>query len=253
MVRCEQCGGENPDSGRFCKDCGAPMTATCPACGGKVLSGARFCGACGSQLEIEPGRPGPAEPHPADSGSPMLAEGEHKQVTILFCDLVSSTALAERLGAERLLSLVNRFFDLGQAEIQRYGGPVSQFMGDGFMALFGAPIAYEDHARRATLAALGIQRRLDEQRAGRPAVWGRGSSPYRGEHRPGRGRQDRRRATDYTAIGDTANVAARLEQGAEPGMIVISEATAGWWQATCGSSRRLVQVTGAESPSPPTS
>ena len=75
MVRCEQCGGENPDSGLFCKDCGASITATCPACGGRVTAGARFCGACGTPLEVEAGRPGQAEPRPADSGLALAPRG----------------------------------------------------------------------------------------------------------------------------------------------------------------------------------
>jgi class 3 adenylate cyclase len=86
--------------------------------------------------------------------------GERKQVTVLFCDLANSTALAERLGPEVMHTLLHHFFELALHEIHRYEGTVNQFLGDGFMALFGAPVAHEDHARRAVLAALGLQRSL---------------------------------------------------------------------------------------------
>src|SRR5206468_2397941 len=87
-------------------------------------------------------------------------EGERKLVTVLFCDLTGSTALAERLGAEAMHALLTRFFDLAVGEVHRYEGTINQFLGDGFMALFGAPVAHEDHARRAVLAASAIHRRL---------------------------------------------------------------------------------------------
>ena len=90
-------------------------------------------------------------------------EGERKPVTVLFADLVSSTALAERLGAEAMHALLNRFFELAMAEVHRFEGTINQFLGDGFMALFGAPIAHEDHARRAVLSAWAIQRRVRDQ------------------------------------------------------------------------------------------
>src|SRR5437870_5666752 len=87
--------------------------------------------------------------------SPFL-EGERKQVTVLFCDIANSTALAERVGPDIMHGLLNRFFEVALAEVHRYEGTINQFLGDGFMALFGAPLAHEDHARRAALAALAI-------------------------------------------------------------------------------------------------
>src|SRR6185503_11255137 len=87
-------------------------------------------------------------------------QGERKPVTVLFCDLVGSTAIAERLGPDAMHDLLNRFFETALAEVHRYEGTVNQFLGDGFMALFGAPLAHEDHARRAALAALGLAQAL---------------------------------------------------------------------------------------------
>ena len=84
-------------------------------------------------------------------------------MTVLFCDVVGSTALTERLGAEAMHELLSRFYDLAREEVQRYGGRVSKFLGDGFMAVMGAPAAHEDHALRAVLTALGLRRRLAER------------------------------------------------------------------------------------------
>ena len=147
-----------------------------------------------------------------------------KQVTVLFCDIVNSTPMTERLGAEAMRDLVSSFLKESLAEVHRYGGTAPQFTGDGFMALFGAPVAFEDHVRRCLLAALAIQRALgaDASEGGRldlPVRFGIHTGPVvfgpLGERLP----------IDFTAIGDTANVAARLQQAAEPGTILLSEAT----------------------------
>jgi hypothetical protein len=95
-------------------------------------------------------------------------EGERKQVTVLFCDLANSTPMAERIGPEAMHILLNRFFELALQEVHRYEGTINQFLGDGFMALFGAPLAHEDHAKRAVLAALALQRTLQEAHLGAP-------------------------------------------------------------------------------------
>jgi class 3 adenylate cyclase/tetratricopeptide (TPR) repeat protein len=178
-------------------------------------------------------------------------EGERKQVTVLFCDLVGSTSLAERLGPETMHLLLNRFFELALSEVHRYEGTINQFLGDGFMALFGAPIAHEDHARRAALAALGLQKLLAEHRA---ELGERGDVDLKVRMGintgwvvvGGIGDQLRR---DYTAIGDTTNLAARLQQSAEPGSILVSEDTSRFLQ---GSARLeplpVLRVKGKEAP-----
>jgi class 3 adenylate cyclase len=149
-----------------------------------------------------------------------------KQVSVLFCDIVGSTPLTERLGPEAMRDLVSSFLATSLAEVDRYGGTAPQFTGDGFMALFGAPLAQEDHVQRALLAALAIQRAL-----GGPED-ARGSSrldlPVRIGIHTGPvvfGPVGDKLPMDYTAIGDTANVAARLQQAAEPATILLSEAT----------------------------
>lgn len=146
-------------------------------------------------------------------------EGERKQVTVLFCDIASSTPLAERLGADAMHDLLRRFFDLALAEVHRYEGTVNQFLGDGFMALFGAPVAHEDHARRAVLAAWSLGRRVQTQSEGVAVRMGLNTGLVVV------GSIGDNLRMDYTAIGDTTNLAARLQQLAEPGGILLSETT----------------------------
>jgi len=157
-------------------------------------------------------------------------EGERKQVTVLFCDLANSTPIAERIGPEAMHTLLNRFFEIALNEVHRYEGTINQFLGDGFMALFGAPIAHEDHARRAVLAALALQRTLQEGDVGKP--YGE-ACQFRMGLNSGLvvvGSIGNNLRMDYSAIGDTTNLAARLQEHAAPGDILISEST-----------RRLVQ------------
>jgi class 3 adenylate cyclase len=143
---------------------------------------------------------------------------------VLFCDVVRSTTLAERLGPEGMHALLGRFFEVALAHVHRYEGTVNQFLGDGFMALFGAPVAHEDHARRAVLASLGILKALEQG-----AIAGDLPVSVRVGINTGVvlvGAIGDNLRMDYTAVGDTTNVAARLQQSAAPGEIVIAEATA---------------------------
>lgn len=142
-------------------------------------------------------------------------EGERKQVSVLFCDIVRSSALAAELGPEGFHLAIDRFFGVALAEVHRYEGTINQFLGDGFMALFGAPIAHEDHARRAVLAALGI--------AGRAQVEIR-IGVNSGLVVVGKIGDDLR--VDYTAFGDTTVLAARLQAAAAPGAVLVSRRTA---------------------------
>jgi class 3 adenylate cyclase/tetratricopeptide (TPR) repeat protein len=159
-----------------------------------------------------------------DAGSTL--PGEMKQVTVLFCDIVNSTPLTERLGPEAMRDLVQAFLEASLAEVRRYGGTAPQFTGDGFMAVFGAPVTEEDHVRRALLAALAVQRVLaggsetaDRETLDLPVRIGIHTGPVVF------GPVADKLPMDYTVIGDTANVAARLQEAAAPGTILISEAT----------------------------
>ena len=154
-------------------------------------------------------------------------EGERKQVTVLFCDLANSTPIAERIGPEHMHTLLNRFFELALDAVHRYEGTINQFLGDGFMALFGAPLAHEEHARRAVLAALALQRTLKEAPLGEPYGM---ECAFRMGLNSGLvvvGSIGDNLRMDYSAIGDTTNLAARLQQVAEPGMMLVSERLSG--------------------------
>jgi class 3 adenylate cyclase/tetratricopeptide (TPR) repeat protein len=228
-MRCVRCHADNPADAKFCGRCGASLGLACPSCGTVNPPENKFCGQCGASLDTpgladsvvpEPYLPKPvAAPVPRPSGRSL--PGEMKQVTVLFCDIVDSTPLTERVGPEAMRDLVASFLEASLAEVHRYGGIAPQFLGDGFMALFGAPLAQEDHVQRALLAALAIQSTLGAG-ADRPRP------PVRIGIHTGRavfGPVGGGLAMESTVIGDTANVGAHLQQAAEPGTILLSEAT----------------------------
>src|SRR5262245_39377401 len=236
---CPGCHAENRAGARFCRECGRQLAGHCPRCEAPVVPGSNFCDGCGLHLgHASAGSPPPAHLDAPASYTPQhlaerivtagpALEGQRKQVTVLFCDIASSTALAERLGAEAMHALLNRFFEAVLIEVHRYEGTVNQFLGDGFMALFGAPLAHEDHARRAALAAVGIRRALGAVREQADLPAGAELAVRMGLNTGAVvvGRIGDNLRMDYTAIGDTTNLAARLQQLAEPGSIVMSEAT----------------------------
>jgi class 3 adenylate cyclase len=154
-------------------------------------------------------------------------EGERKQVTVLFVDVSGFTSLAAQLDPEDVHRLMTRAFELMLAEVHHFEGTVNQFLGDGIMALFGAPLAHEDHARRAIHAALGIRRALDAYQLELQSRRGLTLKVRQGLNSGlvvvGSIGSDLR--MDYTAVGDTTNVAARLQQAAEPGQILIAALT----------------------------
>jgi class 3 adenylate cyclase len=152
-------------------------------------------------------------------------EGERKQVTVLFCDLQNSTAIAAHFGPDRMHALLNRFFDLALEEVHRYEGTINQFLGDGFMALFGAPIAHEDHARRAVLAALDLQRALRDTGLGESYGVTCACRMGLNSGLVVVGSIGDNLRMDYSAIGDTTNLAARLQQLTEPDTILLSAST----------------------------
>ncbi|HSJ73536.1 MAG TPA: AAA family ATPase, partial [Miltoncostaeaceae bacterium] len=210
-VRCSHCSAGNRDGAAYCVECGSVLGDLCPACGAPLEPRARFCGACGARAAS--GTSGPPE-----------REGERKPVTVLFCDLVGSTALAERIGGEAMHGVLDRFFRLAMDELERLGCEVHRHLGDGFMTVLGLPRAIEDHAERAVLAGLAVRDRVERELlvagdAGQERVRVRVGiesgtlvvAPL---------------GDDDTAVGDTANVAARLQALAEPGQVLIGEGSA---------------------------
>ena len=228
-MHCAWCEHENDPQARFCGACGKTLSAVCEACGHANPPANRFCDACGTALK-ERAAEQPRAYTPAHLAQKILTtrsalEGERKQVTVLFCDLANSTELAQQLGAEAMHDTLNAFFELAMAEVHRVEGTINQFLGDGFMALFGAPLAHEDHVRRALHCALAIRQRLHEAAGDTGALLA--SVRVRMGLNTGSvvvGRIGDNLRMDYTAVGDTTHIAARLQQRAEPGGICVSDA-----------------------------
>ena len=235
-MQCPKCSHSVSPDGAFCDECGARLEATCPcpACGEANRSGAKFCKKCGGPLGGVPAATAPSPPaytpkHLADKilTSRSALEGERKQVTVLFCDVVDSSGLAERLGPEGMHEVMDRALRLMAEAVHRYEGTVNQFLGDGVMALFGAPVALEDHAFRAVEAALAIHETLggysQQLKAERGVELRLRQGLNTGLVVVGRIGDDLR--MDYTAVGDTTHLAARVQALAEPGTVLITEAT----------------------------
>ncbi len=236
------CGHGNRPDARYCGVCGLALAMACRACGHANAAENRFCDACGTTLSDVPVSVPAMATTTARSYTPAhlaekiltsrsALEGERKQVTVLFCDIVESTELTRRIGADAMHDLLNRFFDLVLAEVHAVEGTINQFLGDGVMALFGAPVAHEDHVRRALLAAQGIRQRL------RASPMERDGLRVRMGVNTGLvvvGRIGDNLRMDYTAIGHTTNLAARMQARAQAGCVCVSEAivTAGeaWFE-----------------------
>jgi hypothetical protein len=171
-MSCPRCQHANREGARFCEVCGSPLVGLCPVCGNKPRPGATFCDQCGAPLN---GQPTTALPEPLRDGSPVLQSytakhlaekilitrsalaGERKQVTVLFADLRGSLELLADRDPEEARQILDPVLECMMDAVHRYEGTVNQVMGDGIMALFGAPLAHEDHAVRACYAALAIQ------------------------------------------------------------------------------------------------
>jgi len=237
-MKCSRCQHENELGAIFCEECAAPLARACSNCGRQLSATAKFCPACAHPTGIPATAPAAPPFSSPESYTPRYLaeriltskatlEGERKQVTVLFVDVSGFTALSSRLDPEDVHRVMQRAFELMLAEVHRYEGTVNQFLGDGIMALFGAPIAHEDHAVRAIHAALGIRTALDR---GQDEITRKRGITFQVRQGLNTGLvvvgsigSDLR--MDYTAVGDTTNIAARLQQGADRGRILISETT----------------------------
>src|SRR3989441_2261736 len=238
-MQCTHCQTENRPGRRFCAECGAPLALPCASCGFANEPGEKFCGGCGTPLTTAPHTQEPRMPPPKAytpshltdkilAARPALA-GERKQVTVLFADLKDSTELIRGLDPEAAQQLLDPALHCMMDAVHRVEGTVNQVLGDGIMALFGAPIAHEDHALRACYAALAMQAAM---------------LPTTEAVRRTRGLELRMRVgltsgevvvraigndlhMDYSAVGETTVLAARMEQMATPGSIRLTPSTLG--------------------------
>jgi class 3 adenylate cyclase len=241
-MRCPRCESENPEGMKFCIECAAPLTRRCPHCGFANPPQAKFCGQCATSLSGSPPAAG-SSPQAEDSQTPLsytpaylaekilhsktALEGERKQVTVLFADLKGSMELLADRDPEAARKLLDPVLERMMAAVHRYEGTVNQVLGDGIMALFGAPLAHEDHAVRACYAALAMQEAIRH---------------YTEEFRHAHGSEVQIRVglnsgevvvraigndlhMDYSAIGQATHLAARMEQLATPGSIQLTAET----------------------------
>ena len=235
-MQCPRCQHENPSQAKFCLECGARVALTCTKCRSELPAGAKFCLECGepvaSQATAEPRFTSPESYTPKHLKEKILTskaalEGERKQVTVLFADLKGSMELLADRDPEEARKILDPVLEHMMEAVHRYEGTVNQVMGDGIMALFGAPLAHEDHAVRACYAALRMQETVKR---------------YAEEVRRTQGISVRIRIglnsgdvvvravgsdlrMDYTAVGQTTHLAARMEQLADPGATLLTPDT----------------------------
>src|SRR5262245_34922151 len=252
-MRCGSCTAENPEHAKFCLECGAQLGHRCASCGAELPGRAKFCLDCGKPVSTGslPSAPDPRSYTPKHLAEKILTsrsalEGERKQVTILFADVKGSTELASELDPEEWHGIMDRFFQILAEGVHRFEGTVNEYRGDGIMALFGAPIAHEDHAQRACYAALhlrdALRRYADELRIGKEISFSVRMGLNSGEVVVGKIGDDLR--MDYTALGHAANLAARMEQIAAADSTYLSEHTArlvsGYFQLRDLGETRLI-------------
>jgi class 3 adenylate cyclase len=231
-MKCVHCLHDNRAAAKFCEQCGAPLGRACVACGVQLSMSAKFCPECGCQAAVSPeladGRfvsPDSYTPrHLAEKilTSRAALEGERKQVTVLFADLKGSMELLADQDPEEARQILDPVLELMLEAVHHYEGTVNQVMGDGVMALFGAPLAHEDHAVRACYAALRmqdrVQRHADEIKQAHGIAIRIRIGLNSGEVVVRSISNDLH--MDYTAVGQTTHLAARMEQMAEPGSIL---------------------------------
>jgi len=240
-MKCPKCQADNPETRKFCRECGAKLVLPCPQCGCENLPGDRFCGECGHDLavaaELSPKALSFEEKLdkiqrylPGGLTEKILAqrgkiEGERRQVTVMFCDIKGYTSLSEKLGEERVYTIMDELFGTLIHQVHEYGGTVNELTGDGIIALFGAPIAVEDAPQRGIRSALAIQREVarfsDRLKAegGLPPIKMR-IGIHTGPVVVGTLGNDLR--VEFRAVGDTVNLASRVQGLAEPGTVYVT-------------------------------
>ena len=232
-MTCSKCETENPSGAKFCVECGESFKGRCPKCGLANPANAKFCQGCGTSF----GEAAEAKKTVGDGTTDIrissqppvgeIPEGERKTVTALFADIKGSTELMRDLDPEEARAIVDPVLQLMMAAVHRYGGYVAQSTGDGVFALFGAPIAHEDHPQRALHAALAMQ---EELRRYAERLRAEGKIPVEARVGVNTGEVVVRTIetgghTEYTPVGHVTNLAARMQTVAPEGSIAASEAT----------------------------
>jgi len=235
-MKCPRCQNQNPADATFCEECGSRLETACPSCGELNRPSAKFCKKCGQQLDqtnvVNPKFSSPESYTPKHLAQKILTsksalEGERKQVTVLFADLKGSMELLADRDPEEARKLLDPVLEHMMEAVHRYEGTVNQVMGDGVMALFGAPLAHEDHAVRACYAALRMQDRISrygdevQRSQGVPITIRVGLNS--GEVVVRSIGNDLN--MDYTAVGQMTHLAARMEQMAKPGSTLLTAET----------------------------
>src|SRR5215472_16494631 len=224
-MECPNCHSDTPDTGKFCIACGAALEARCPSCGSANRPNAKFCAECGRLLTASAPTTCKATLFAAASPiTPVAASAERRLLTVMFCDLVGSTALSTRLDPEDMREIIGAYHRCCAEQIAKAGGFVAKYMGDGVLAYFGYPEAHEDDAERGVRAALGLTEAVPKLRTAQEAALqvriGIATGLVVVGDLIGEGA-----AQEQGVVGDTPSVAARLQSLAEPGQIVISEST----------------------------
>jgi class 3 adenylate cyclase len=236
-MKCPKCQFENPEEMQFCVKCGNKLEINCPECGFGNSPAFQYCGKCGHDLNQPAETPAIDFSQPQSYTPKFLAdkilnnrnaiEGERKLVTVLFADVANYTSIAEKLDPEDIHQIMDGCFKILMDEIHKYEGTINQFIGDGVMALFGAPVAHEDHAQRACHAALSIHKDLEDYEKKIKKDFGAEFKMRIGLNSGpvivGSIGDDLR--MDYTAVGDTSNLASRIENMANPGTSLVSSHT----------------------------
>jgi len=236
-MKCPECKYDNPVGNKFCGQCGGKLILPCLKCGCENHSGNKYCDACGSANKKSLDSPPVAYPELQSYTPKYMAneilntrtaiEGERKSVTVLFADVADSTAMFEDIDPEDVHEIMNGCFEIMLDKIHSYEGTVNQFRGDGAMALFGAPLALEDHYRRACHSALEIQKAIKRYNGQLNKKYGIDLKMRIGLNSGPVvvGSIGNNLRMDYTADGDTTNLASRIESSAKPGAILVSENT----------------------------
>ena len=244
-MKCPKCQFENLKEAKFCNECGCKLELACPECNKPNPPGSKFCNECGQNLAL-PSKSPPKELSfdekiekiqrylPQGLTEKILSqknkiEGERKQVTVMFCDMAGYTSLSEILGPEEAYAIMDQVYEILIHKVHEFEGTVNEMTGDGVLALFGAPIAIEDAPQRSIRVAMAIHQeisklneRLKKEQAGRPTLKMR-IGIHTGPVVVGTLGNDLR--VEFKAVGDTVNLASRMENMAEPGATNVTETT----------------------------